>query len=42
MAISKIKKIEIIGLENDKEELLAQLQKLGALQLIDIDRRDLD
>ena len=34
MAISRIKKIEILGLEKDKEALLAQLQKLGLAQLI--------
>ncbi len=34
MAISRIKKIELIGLAKDKERLLAVLQKLGAVQLI--------
>jgi V/A-type H+-transporting ATPase subunit I len=34
MAISRIKKIELIGLAKDKESLLALLQKLGAVQLI--------
>lgn len=36
MAISKIKKIEILGLEKDKEEALALLQKLGLVELISI------
>jgi V/A-type H+-transporting ATPase subunit I len=36
MAIAKIKKIEIIGLGKDKEALLALLQKLGVVQLINI------
>lgn len=36
MAIAKIKKIEIIGVNKDKESLLVLLQKLGKIQLIDI------
>lgn len=34
MAISRIKKLELIGLEKDKERLLVFLQKLGVAQLI--------
>jgi V/A-type H+-transporting ATPase subunit I len=34
MAIAKIKKIEIIGLNQDKERLLGLLHKLGKVQLI--------
>ncbi|MCX5702323.1 MAG: V-type ATP synthase subunit I [Candidatus Omnitrophica bacterium] len=34
MAIAKIKKIEIIGLEKDKDNLLRQLQRLDAMELI--------
>ncbi len=36
MAISKIKKVEIIGLEKDKDRILTQLRKLGVMQLIEI------
>jgi V/A-type H+-transporting ATPase subunit I len=36
MAIAKIKKLEIIGLQEDKDRLLALLQKLGMVELIDI------
>jgi len=36
MAISKIKKIEIIGLDKDRDGLLGLLQKLGQVQLINI------
>ena len=36
MAIAKIKKIELIGLHKDKDGLLALLQKLGKLQLLNI------
>ena len=36
MAISKIKKIEIIGLERDKEPLLTELRRLGVMQLIEV------
>lgn len=36
MAIAKVKKIEIIGLEKDKLELLAMLQKLGIVEIINI------
>lgn len=34
MAIAKIKKIEIIGLEKDKERLMVLLQRLGIVELI--------
>ena len=34
MAIAKINKIELIGLQKDKEELLALLQKLGMVELL--------
>lgn len=34
MAISKIKKLEILGLEEDKDRLLALLQHLGLVELI--------
>ncbi len=36
MAIAKIKKVEIIGLQKDRDRLLSLLQKLGCLQLVDI------
>jgi V/A-type H+-transporting ATPase subunit I len=36
MAISRIKKLEVIGLEKDEPELLSLLQKLGIAQLIEI------
>lgn len=36
MAICKIKKIEFIGLEKDKDRILGLLQKLGILELIEI------
>jgi len=36
MAIAKIKKAEIIGLEKDRDRLLALLQKLECLELIDL------
>jgi len=36
MAISKIKKIEIIGLHKDKERFLGLLQKLGIVELINV------
>jgi vacuolar-type H+-ATPase subunit I/STV1 len=42
MAIAKINKIEIIGLQKDKEELLALLQKLGILELIAVKSQDTD
>ncbi len=35
MAISRIKKLELIGLKRDKERILALLQKLGTIQLIE-------
>jgi len=41
MAIAKIKKIELIGLEKDKEQLLALLQKQGKVQLIDIQQENI-
>ena len=34
MAIAKIKKIEIIGLQDDKEKFLNLLQRLGAVELL--------
>jgi V/A-type H+-transporting ATPase subunit I len=34
MAIAKIKRIEIIGLERDKDALLHRLQRLGVMELI--------
>jgi V/A-type H+-transporting ATPase subunit I len=34
MGIAKIKRIEIIGLETDKDALLKRLQRLGAMELI--------
>lgn len=40
MAISKIKKIEIIGLKKDKEALLSQLQRLGSVQLINLETQE--
>lgn len=36
MAIAKIKRIEVIGLQKDKEELLSLTQKLGLVELINI------
>lgn len=36
MAISRIKKIEILGLKEDKEALLALLQQLGMVELINL------
>ncbi len=40
MAIAKIKKIEVIGLEKDKGQLLSLLQKLGKVELISIRAKD--
>ena len=34
MAIAKIKKVEIIGLEKDKDGVLALMQKLGIVELV--------
>lgn len=42
MAIAKIKKLEIIGLEKDKDNLLSLLQKLGMMELIKIEERSLE
>ena len=39
MAIAKIKKLEIIGLQKDKEELLQLLQKLALVQLIKLQEK---
>jgi len=36
MAIAEIKKIEIIGLEKDKEDLLVLLQELGIVELLNV------
>jgi len=36
MAIAKIKKLELISLQEDKDKILAFLQKLGNVELIDI------
>lgn len=36
MSIAKIKKVEIIGLEKDRDSVLALLQRQGKVQLIDI------
>ena len=40
MAIAKIKKIELIGLNKDRDNLLGLLQKLGKVQLINIPQLD--
>jgi len=40
MAIAKIKKIEIIGLEKDKKEFLSRLQKLALVELMPIQAED--
>ena len=37
MAIAKIKKIEAIGLQQDKEQFLHLLQKLGTVELIGLE-----
>lgn len=42
MAIAKIKKIEIIGLERDKEEILGLLQRLGLVELISLEAQETD
>ncbi|MCM8795379.1 MAG: V-type ATP synthase subunit I [Candidatus Omnitrophica bacterium] len=39
MAISKIKKIEILGLERDRQAVLLLLQKLGCLEIIDVSNK---
>ncbi|MCM8780573.1 MAG: V-type ATP synthase subunit I [Candidatus Omnitrophica bacterium] len=36
MAIAKVKKIEIIGLESDREKILALLQRLAVVELINV------
>jgi V/A-type H+-transporting ATPase subunit I len=41
MAIAKIKKIEIIGLQEEKDKILALLQNLGIVQLIEIQEENL-
>lgn len=38
MAIARIKKIEIVGLERDKDVLLTLIQKLGIVELISIQK----
>jgi hypothetical protein len=40
MAIAKIKKIELLGLNKDKERLLFSLQNLGRVELINIRQQD--
>lgn len=42
MAIAKIKKIEIIGLNKDRDNILALLQKLGMVELINLQEPDKD
>jgi len=41
MAIAKIKKLEIIGLGEDKDKILAFLQKLGMVEIIDIRQKNI-
>ena len=40
MAIAKIKKLEIIGLQQDKEKILVLLQKMGWVELISLSEKD--
>jgi V/A-type H+-transporting ATPase subunit I len=42
MAIAKIKKVEIIGLKENRDEVLALLQNLGIIELINIQDIDAD
>jgi V/A-type H+-transporting ATPase subunit I len=42
MAVAKINKIEIIGLNKDRDGLLGLLQKRGSVQLINIQKLDAD
>jgi len=42
MAIAKIKKVEIIGLKDNQDEILALLQRLGIMELINIQDMDAD
>lgn len=39
MAVTKIKKIEILGLKKDKEAILSLLQKLGMIELINVEQK---
>ena len=41
MAIAKIKKLEIIGLQKDREALLSLLQKIGTVELINLQAKDM-
>ncbi|MGE5197972.1 MAG: hypothetical protein ACM3IL_05645, partial [Deltaproteobacteria bacterium] len=41
MAIAKIKKLEVIGLNTDRNSLLALLQQAGITQLINIRQSDI-
>ena len=40
MAIAKIKKLEIIGLQKDKDKILGLLQKMGWVELISLSEKD--
>lgn len=40
MAIAKVRKIELIGLQKDKEELLRLLQKLGIVELLSVPAKE--
>jgi vacuolar-type H+-ATPase subunit I/STV1 len=37
MAIARIKKLELIGLQKDKDQILTLLQRLGIVELISIE-----
>ncbi|MBM3252180.1 MAG: hypothetical protein FJZ11_05335, partial [Candidatus Omnitrophica bacterium] len=40
MAIAKIKKIEIIGLEKDKDDFISRLQGLGIVEITEYKKED--
>lgn len=42
MAVDKLKKIEILGYQNLREEVIASLQKLGVMQVIDFTENNLE